>query len=478
MIRCGLTACNFANQLIREDNGFINQTVTYTYDAWGNILTKSEYPYTTGTLGTPSNSVNYTYTNSAWGDQLTSYNGETITYDAMGNPVNYRGYATSFEGKQLVSAVKTGKNITFAYDENGLRTQKTVNGVTTNYYYNGSVLMSLTQGDTSLLFSYDAAGNVVAVEVQSDSWSIDGETLYYIRNGQGDIMGLIDSSGRTVIEYRYDTWGRDCSLLPDYQEYLDLQELNPFRYRGYVYDTETGWYYLQSRYYDPAVCRFISADVLLSTGQGVLGHNTYAYCLNNPVNRSDPSGCASKKDRLLTEEDKLYGSYYKYPTGFFKTADEAAIAVAPFLYNCTMETNNECMAVIYSITLHGTKQYYVGPILTGKHDNVVAPTLCSWLVDLCEPMNVINIEGFVHSHPYCNGHLYTMFSGFIGDEGAAILMGSCYLIEPSKGFLYKISARDVLCAYYNRRHVSESMIKYRIHVYTNLKQYASENDCE
>ena len=119
-----LFAFDAANQLIREDNGFINKTVTYTYDAWGNILTKSEYPYTTGTLGTPSNSVNYTYANSAWGDQLTSYNGETITYDAMGNPVSYRGYTTSFEGKQLVSAVKTGKNITFAYDENGLRSQK------------------------------------------------------------------------------------------------------------------------------------------------------------------------------------------------------------------------------------------------------------------------------------------------------------------------------------------------------------------
>ena len=79
--------------------------------------------------------------------------------------------------------------------------------------------------------------------------------------------------------------------MPDYQEYLELQELNPFRYRGYVYDTETGWYYLQSRYYDPEVGRFLSADVLLSTGQGVLGHNTFAYCGNNSVSRCDPSGC-------------------------------------------------------------------------------------------------------------------------------------------------------------------------------------------
>ena len=72
----------------------------------------------------------------------------------------------------------------------------------------------------------------------------------------------------------------------------------PFRYRGYVYDTETGWYYLQSRYYNPETCRFISADVLLSTGQGVLGYNSFAYCLNNPVNRVDPSGYSSFWDNL------------------------------------------------------------------------------------------------------------------------------------------------------------------------------------
>ena len=64
----------------------------------------------------------------------------------------------------------------------------------------------------------------------------------------------------------------------------------PFRYRGYVYDTETGWYYLQSRYYSPETCRFISADVLLSTGQGVIGNNSYAYCGNNPVMGYDPYG--------------------------------------------------------------------------------------------------------------------------------------------------------------------------------------------
>ena len=124
-----------------------------------------------------------------------------------------------------------------------------------------------------------------------------------IRNGQGDITGLIDSSGRAVIEYRYDTWGKDCSYQPEYQEYLDLQELNPFRYRGYVYDTETGWYYLQSRYYDPATCRFISADILLSTGQGVLGHNMFAYCRNNPISRVDVTGHSDEETDEPDEPD-------------------------------------------------------------------------------------------------------------------------------------------------------------------------------
>ena len=74
----------------------------------------------------------------------------------------------------------------------------------------------------------------------------------------------------------------------------------PFRYRGYVYDAETRWYYLQSRYYSPETCRFISADVLLSTGQGVIGNNSYAYCRNNPVNRKDGKG---------TEDDEVWPDY-------------------------------------------------------------------------------------------------------------------------------------------------------------------------
>ena len=139
----------------------------------------------------------------------------------------------------------------------------------------------MQQGTNTLRFSYDASGAVAAVD-------FNGTYYYYVRNGQGDIVKLIDGSRNTVVEYAYDSWGKLLSCTGTLA--TSLGSLNPFRYRGYVYDEETQWYYLKSRYYDPETCRFISADVLLSTGQGVLGHNCYAYCGNNPIERIDSEG--------------------------------------------------------------------------------------------------------------------------------------------------------------------------------------------
>lgn len=132
-----------------------------------------------------------------------------------------------------------------------------------------------------LLFSYDANGNAVAV-------NYNGTYDYYVRNGQNDVIRLIDGSNNAVVEYTYDSWGRLLSCTGSLASTLGTQ--NPFRYRGYVYDTETGLYYLQTRYYDPEVGRFINADVYVSTGQGVLGNNMYLYCGNNPVVRADDEG--------------------------------------------------------------------------------------------------------------------------------------------------------------------------------------------
>ena len=129
--------------------------------------------------------------------QTTLTDTQTFTYDAMGNPTSYDGTTLTWEGKQLSGAGTT----TFSYDENGLRTRKTVNGTVTDYYYNGSVLIGMVTGSTVQSFSYDSAGNVVSVNYA-------GTEYYYLRNGQNDVVKLIDNSGDTVVEYIYDSWGR------------------------------------------------------------------------------------------------------------------------------------------------------------------------------------------------------------------------------------------------------------------------------
>mgnify|MGYP002566797125 FL=1 len=279
------------NQLIREDNAYTGKTVTYTYDAGGNILGKTEYTYTTGELGSPTRSVVYGYTDSTWKDLLTSYDGTAITYDEIGNPLNWRG-GMSFtwqNGRQLAGISKDGLTASYAYNDSGIRLRKTVNGVETRYFLNGSLILSEITGDVQTDYYYDESGNVFGFK-RGDS------EYYYIRNGQGDIIGILDSSGTQIVSYVYDSWGKlvsvtDASGNDKSGDASFIGNLNPFRYRGYYYDTESGLYYLQSRYYDPEVGRFINADAeVASVGESVQGYNLFAYCFNNPVNLFDENG--------------------------------------------------------------------------------------------------------------------------------------------------------------------------------------------
>ena len=112
----------------------------------------------------------------------------------------------------------------------------------------------------------------------------DGTKYFYQLNLQGDVIGIIDTTGASVAKYAYDAWGKVVYSTGS------MAAINPIRYRGYYYDAELGMYYLQSRYYDPTLKRFINADGFVSTGRGFLGYNMFAYCNNNPVNRSDPTG--------------------------------------------------------------------------------------------------------------------------------------------------------------------------------------------
>ncbi len=180
-------------------------------------------------------------------------------------------------GSSLVKAAGNDKVLNVIYDENGLRAMKDVVGVVHNYLYAGGKLLRETYGDTVLDFFYDANGTAYA-------FKYNGTVYYYVTNLQGDVLRIVDTSGNVVATYQYDPYGKVISATGN------LAEINPLRYRGYYYDSETGFYYLQSRYYDPTICRFINADSYVSTGQGIIGCNMFAYCGNNPANYQDNGG--------------------------------------------------------------------------------------------------------------------------------------------------------------------------------------------
>ena len=189
--------------------GSLNKTLTYQYDTGGNILSKKEYAYTTGTLGTPTKTVNYSYDDENWKDKLTAYDGKTITYDEIGNPLTYDGYTYTWEGGRRLKGI-TGNNntISYKYNDEGIRTEKTVNGVITTYILNGDSVLLETTGDEKIHYTYDSSSNLISMNIISGSNpSINGE-YYYIRNLQGDIIGLIDKNGNEVVSYTYDTWGK------------------------------------------------------------------------------------------------------------------------------------------------------------------------------------------------------------------------------------------------------------------------------
>ena len=255
---------------------------TYSYDSGGNLTTRRYIDYYHShegyqTLGS------YTYGDSQWKDLLTAYNGTPITYDAIGNPLTDGTWTYTWQhGRQLVGMEKDGTSISYTYNADGKRISKTVDGITYNYHYLGDQLVEMTWGSNRMRFSYDAIGAM--------SVSYNGTDYFYLRNAQGDVTGLVDSTGAKVVTYAYDPWGKTWAASGTLA--FTLGTFNPLRYRGYVYDTETGLYYLNSRYYNPVWGRFINADGFVSTGQGISGNNMFAYCGNDPVNRYDPDGDA------------------------------------------------------------------------------------------------------------------------------------------------------------------------------------------
>ena len=185
-------------------------------------------------------------------------------------------------GRQLANLQKGSTGVSYTYNSDGTRLTKTVNGVQTSYTWDGSQLVSqTTTGGDTLYFTYHGSSRV--------SLEYKGNTYYYLYNLQGDVVGLVDSNGNSVVSYTYDAWGNPESTAGSMASTLGAA--NPFRYRGYYYDTESGLYLVGTRYYDPVVGRWINVDSIISgIGESVSGYNLFAYCFKNPVNMIDETG--------------------------------------------------------------------------------------------------------------------------------------------------------------------------------------------
>ena len=270
--------CDALGQLLTEtvtEDGVSTVVNSMEYNGYGNIVKK--------------NGKVYTYGDGAWKDLLTAYDGQTISYDAQGNPTSYLGHALTWEkGRQL----KSFDGNTYTYNANGIRTSKTVNGVLHTYTLDGTKILreewTDEYGTHTLTPFYDNEDNARGIEY-------DGTAFFFRKNLQGDVIALVRSEGCIDAHYVYDAWG-NVTVLGHFGEPADdpqhIGNINPFRYRGYYYDAEIAKYYLQSRYYDAQTGRFVNGDTteLLHLSAGILPLNLYSYCCSNPLMLTDIDG--------------------------------------------------------------------------------------------------------------------------------------------------------------------------------------------
>ena len=285
------------------------------YDRNGNLITKRTYnlddDYFRDTLVSTQN-FEYGY-ESMWSDLLDYAYNNRIIYDEIGNPIYaypsdgmdgyYDGVEYVWEGRQLVefnrfdyfdlydsSLTSYNSKISFEYDEDGIRTAKIVDGVRHEYIVNGSQILAekWTQNGMQymMVYVYDENGAPIGIKYRDDTYSEGEYSCYFFeKNLQGDIVAIYNSAGTKLGTYLYDAWG-NCTVSGTH----NILTINPFRYRSYYFDTETGLYYLQSRYYNPAWHRFINADSYLNANGDIIGYNIFAYCSNNPIMFVDPTG--------------------------------------------------------------------------------------------------------------------------------------------------------------------------------------------
>jgi RHS repeat-associated protein len=271
------------SRLTRENNRKLEYSQIFEYDESGNILRSEKYAYTKGELLTLISDNVYSYNQGNYQDQLVDFNGEEIIYDGLGRPTTYRNKTLVWSPR---STLLNYDDYQYQYNEQGIRIKKVVGDTTHKYFVNGTKILieELNTNSVKKYLKYKYFGDKLY------GFNYNEVDYYYLRNTQGDITSIINRNGIEVARYTYDAWGNHVvnNLTED-----NIGNINPFRYRGYYYDKETQLYYLNARYYDPEVGRFISQDnISYLAPETINGLNLYAYCGNNPVMLSDSSGCS------------------------------------------------------------------------------------------------------------------------------------------------------------------------------------------
>ncbi len=358
-----------ADQLTEVHKVEADEAFVYSYDVNGNLISKTEYKNVTDkniSTGTVVSSDTYSYTDAAWSDKLTSFNGQTISYDLMGNPLSYRGATLTWNGRLLMSYEKGSEKFTYTYDADNLRTSKSkyVNNTLVSketYIWSGDVLVATKKYDCAtatsdvIRYLYDSNG-------ESYGFTYNGNTYLYVKNLQGDVEYIISAEDNLLcVGYIYDPWG-DVHAITDEEataEELAIAEeiiaINNITYRGYFYDSETELYYLQSRYYNPQTGRFINADdtAILKDTEGIIkGTNLFSYCGNNSLNYSDHSGNWNiKNHKSLSNQWKMEKSFRENVIYFNQQCDltfpSTDYITSPFHARDGMLLNNSVLMLFY-----------------------------------------------------------------------------------------------------------------------------------
>lgn len=305
---------DFTEELQYQTNGFritkavftgeIAHTDSYQYDQCGRLQSASRsgthsyshlYSYRGSRLVKVTNSVelirNSDGTIQNIIDVKSSHPRIELSYDNLGNVTKYGSMKLTYECGHRLSGIQ-GENISvgyrYAYD--GTRTEKTINGKKTIFYYDGSVLLGEDRDDGTRIRYFRDNDSYTGFTIEKENY----RTFYgYIKDASGSVLGLVDSQGYIVGTYVYDERGTilEIDANKNISDSKEAMELNPIRYRGYYYDTETGFYYLMSRYYNPLSLSFLTPDEKeYVDGCSIPGVDPYCYCCYDPVNFSDATG--------------------------------------------------------------------------------------------------------------------------------------------------------------------------------------------